>query len=224
MRIFNVAQHSAEWHSLRLGRPTASKFNKIILPNGKRSGQARNYLYALCWERLTSRSTDPDIAEIPTVKFGRLHEDEAADKLAAEMGVKLNRIGICLSDDGRIGASPDRVVDGRNEGVEIKCPTGPVLIGSILDGPDNYLPQIAGQQLVCNFSAVHLFCYRPDAPAYRYTFTATAIASYVRDLNKYLEEFCNALDEAYGRLAAMQGWKDVLGADWPDDTGEDEAA
>lgn len=217
MKTFDYPQGSPEWAGVRLGRPTASQFGRIILPNGKRSGQARKYLYDLCWERLSGRSAARDVSHIGHVQYGVSHEDEAADAFAKRHGVELQRASFCISDDGRIGCSPDRLITGQNSAVEIKCPSGPVHIGNMLDGPENYRPQIAGQMLVCGFGAVYLWSYRDDAPAYEHKFMAWDMQSYMRDLVAYLNEFLAALDEATIALRAKGGWQASLSSEWPDD-------
>src|SRR6478609_9609842 len=59
MKIHDVAQRSPEWHALRLGKPTASEFHKIITPKtGKLSAQARKFACRLIAERLLNEPLD----------------------------------------------------------------------------------------------------------------------------------------------------------------------
>src|SRR5215467_7927610 len=97
MKIIDTDQRSDRWHSLRMGRPTASQFDRIVLPNGKASGKARGYLYELLWQRLTGQSTDRDLSRVPAVQWGIQHEDEAAQQFEAIEGKRLKRTGHLIS-------------------------------------------------------------------------------------------------------------------------------
>jgi len=213
MKIIDTDQRSDRWHSLRMGRPTASQFDRIVLPNGKASGKARGYLYELLWQRLTGQSTDKDLSRVPAVQWGIQHEDEAAQQFEAIEGKRLKRIGFCLSDDGRIGCSPDRVIDGTNEGVEIKCPEGPTHIGNLLaplelnvaggDPLERYFAQVQGQIFICGFDRVHLFSYRPEAPPT--IITAEPDAVFISKMAALLHQFCDSLDACEKFLRALPG-------------------
>jgi hypothetical protein len=220
MKVLDYPQRSPEWYAARLGIPTASNASKIITPAGKRSPSARGYLYALAWERLTGESTAPDLSRVQHVTDGLEREDTAADMFSKAMnGIILERIGFCTTDNGRFGASPDRVVKGSKIGVEIKCPKGYTQLGYLLDGAeDAYRAQIAGQFLVCDFDAIHFWSWHPMAPGYHTIFTYKDFAPYVRILKSLVDEFTDALDEAERKLRAMDfTWDRTLSNRWPTD-------
>jgi len=218
MKILPYAQRSPEWYAARLGIPTASNANKIITSAGKRASTARGYLCSLAWERLTGESTAPDLSRVKAVTDGLEREDTAADMFSKAMnGIHLERIGFCLTDNGKFGASPDRIIKGGNVGVEIKCPKGPTQLGYLLDGAaEAYPAQIAGQFLVCEFDSIHFWSWHPQAPGYHTVFTYRDVAPYVRILENLVDEFCDALDEAERKLRAMDfTWDRTLSNRWP---------
>lgn len=51
---------------------------------------------------------------------GAIMEQHAAPWYSFERGVDIQRVGLCVSDDGRVAASPDALV-GEDGGLEIKC-------------------------------------------------------------------------------------------------------
>src|SRR5512142_2020977 len=76
MKIHDVAQRSPEWHALRLGKPTASEFHKIITPKtGKLSSQARKFACRLIAERLLSEPLDL-LDGIAAIEHGRAMESD----------------------------------------------------------------------------------------------------------------------------------------------------
>ena len=56
MIILDQEQGSEEWLRVRLGRPSASMFNKLITQTGKPSSSADGYINELIAERLTGKS------------------------------------------------------------------------------------------------------------------------------------------------------------------------
>jgi hypothetical protein len=227
----DLDQRSEAWQRVRLRIPTASRFDQIILPNGKPSGKARGYFSEILWQRLTGQSAARDLSRLPAVQYGIAHEDEAAIQFQMIEGKELARIGFCLSDDGRIGCSPDRIIVGANQGVEIKCPEGPTHISNLLaplavpvagsDPLEKYFAQLQGQILICGFDCVHLFSYRPEAPPF--LITSQPDLAFLSKLEGLLRQFCDALDRYEEILRHMGEWRrlpnDPL-PDWPQEESE----
>ena len=119
MREHDVKQNTPEWEMMRAGIPTASAFDHIVTPTGKLSKQARDYKAWLLAERIMR-------APIPTAKTsfmdrGTAYEAEAVEFYSLVSGKDTKRIGFVTTDDGLIGASPDRW-SGADGQVEIKVP------------------------------------------------------------------------------------------------------
>lgn len=193
MKFYNVQQGSAQWYSLRLGRPTASSFHRIITPKGEPSRQAQAYMYRLCAERMLNETMDDDIGYIKHVREGKEREPQAIAMFNFTNEVRLEAGGFVTTDDGRLGASPDRLLRGAKEAVEVKCPAAFTQMKYLLDGPDDdYRAQVQGQMLVGEFDAVHFFTYHPQMPPYHKI--TLPDRHYMTALRSALNAFCDALD------------------------------
>ena len=133
MRIHNVAQGSLDWYRLRQGIPTSSNFDKIITPTGKPSAQGVKYQYRLIAERLLMESMDDQLAGVRWMEHGKEEEPNAVAQFQLVNDVELVDVGFITTDDGRLGCSPDRLIQGHHESVEIKCPAPWTQIGYLLD-------------------------------------------------------------------------------------------
>ena len=112
-----------------------------------------------------------------------------------------------------MGCSPDALVKGRNEAVEIKCPTAPVLMKYHLFGlGGDYQAQVQGQMLVGEFSAVHFYAWRPDCPPF-YQITKRD-EKYLTLLSGLLDAFLERLDEC-AVIAAKIGHYEVSDFELP---------
>lgn len=185
MKVHDCEQGSAEWHALRLGRPTASEFHRIVTPTGKLSKQSRAYAMRLVAERLLNRPME-SVEGVQWMEHGRATEPEAARAYEFQNDVRTQVAGFVTTDDGRTGCSPDRLV-GDAGLLEIKCPSPAVHLGYLLDGfNDDYLPQVQGQLLVVEREWCDWFSYQSEMPG-------ACVRSY-RD-KAYLARLAAALDE-----------------------------
>lgn len=182
-----VTQGTTEWLMLRLGRPTASEFSRIITPAGKPSSQASDYCNELLGELILGRPLDAD--SFPWMERGKLLEDEARKFYEMDRGVDLEPAGFCTTDDGLVGASPDAFC-GADGLVEVKCPSPGVHVGYLLDAArgadDKYRAQLQGQLYVTGRDWVDIISYHPEMPA--------AIVHVGRD-EKFLEALAVELDK-----------------------------
>jgi hypothetical protein len=198
-----VEQGSAEWFALRIGRPTASEFKKIITPaKGDLSKQARGYAIKLVAEMLLNRPMD-DLAGIEAIERGKALEPEAV-KMYELSQHKTRQVGFITSDDGRIGASPDRLLIGVNGAVEIKCPYPVTHLEYLLDGfGHDYKPQVQGQMLIGGFDFIDRFSYSPEMPPFlERTYRDEP---YIEKMAAALREFCDMKDDMFEKAKAA-GW------------------
>lgn len=107
-----VPQGGENWFRLRLGRPTASEFDKILTPaKGQKSTAQRGYAARHVDERVTGGPVDVKPAySNPDMERGHSREHEAAMRFEHETGFLTRKVGFVATDDGRFGASPDRLV------------------------------------------------------------------------------------------------------------------
>lgn len=168
MKIHNVVQGSAEWFKCRMGIPTASCFDQIITPKtGKLSASAPKYAYRLIAEQLLNAPTET-IEGVAWMDRGKELEPQAVRQYEFVYEVQTTPVGFITTDDGLIGASPDRLVIGAAVGLEIKCPAPHTHIGYLLAGHDDkYRPQVQGQILVCEFDHADFYSFHPRMPPCR---------------------------------------------------------
>ena len=99
-------------------------------------------------------------------------EDEARDALEWHMdeigGTRtiIEEVGFCLDNGGHVGCSPDGLVRGEKEGVEIKCPLASTHVGYLRKGglPDTYKAQVHLSMAITGATAWHFWSYCPGLP------------------------------------------------------------
>ena len=132
MRVHDVEQGSAPWHRLRLGCLTASRAKALVTATGKVStGQGVTTLvHELVAETLIGEPVTD--ASGPWMERGTALEAEARAWYAFEKGGEVTEVGFITTDDGRVGASPDGLVD-EDGGLELKVPSAKVMVGYALN-------------------------------------------------------------------------------------------
>jgi hypothetical protein len=198
MKIHDVAQRSPEWHALRLGKPTASEFHKIITPKtGKLSAQARKFACRLIAERLLNEPLDL-LDGIEAVERGKAMEPDAVAQYEFVEEIETQPVGFVTTDDGLVGASPDRMIVGAPAGLEVKCPLLPTHIGYWLDGPgDEYRPQVQGQLWVAEFEWLDFYSYHPQMEPVR--LRTQRDDAYIKLIEQALRDFNDMLHDMYER-------------------------
>lgn len=215
MKIHNIHQRSPEWFKLRCGIPTASEFDRIILPSGKRSGQARRYMHQLAYERVMGKRWERGVENIAHAQYGIVNEDRAAMAFEAHTGFKTATIGFITDDAETIGCSPDRILLD-NQALEIKCPTGPTQCGYLIDGiEDAYRAQIQGQILIGGFDVVHFFAWHEELPAYYVKVEPDD--TFLRTLAQYLRDFNNELMRGVIAIRQYGHWPKNTPSVFPDE-------
>jgi hypothetical protein len=188
-----IDPYTDKWWKARRGIPTASQFHRIITPTGRPSEQQRGYMYELIAERLLDETMKKDDYQSYWMERGSHMESEAIEAFQETKSLILKRVGFVTSNDGRIGCSPDCLVEGSVEAVEIKCPAPWTQIGYLLDGlGDKYKPQVQGQLLVGGWETVHFFGYHPQMPPVH--LETHPDKAYQAAMAELLDRFCRALD------------------------------
>lgn len=195
----DVEQGSPEWRMLRLGLPTASKFDKIITPSGKYSTSADKYMNTLLAEQLLGVPMDD--ASSGFMVRGSVLEKRAVSYYELLNEATTEPIGFMTTDDGRAGASPDRSV-GDNGLLEIKCPAAATHIGYLLDAEGiGYKVQVQGQLWIAEREWSDTLSFNPDLPPalvrqYR-------DEKFIKDLAAAVRQFVDAIDEAKQKLTKV---------------------
>lgn len=163
MLQYDVKQGTDEWLKLRLGVPTASNFDRILTPAGKKSSQAIEYANELVAELITGNMQEFYYSE--AMARGNELEPFAVSAYEYEKKTGTKEIGFVTTDDGRIGCSPDRFI--KKDGLlEIKCPLQKGHLKNLLaeDIDKKYIPQVQGQMWLCDRQWCDFMSYHPHIP------------------------------------------------------------
>lgn len=164
MKIHDVKQGSIEWLLLRSGIPTASEFHALVTPLWKvKTGEApETYLHKKLAEWWTGAPLTTFYGA--SMEQGNVLEDEAIPWYELEFNQKINRVGFITTDDGKVGCSPDGLLDGG--GIEIKSPEAHTHVGYVLSGdlPKDYATQVQGAMYVTGGDWWRFVSYRRGFP------------------------------------------------------------
>jgi len=209
---YPVQQGSAEWMRVRLGIPTASMFHEVICPTGgeplKKGGTRKllsdgwkKYGYKLVAERLLNEPME-SVEGVEWMERGQKLEPMAAAQYQFLEEVETRPAGFFTTDDGLLGASPDRIIVGKAAGIEIKSPAPWRHLRYLLDGPGvDYRPQVQGQMLVCDFDFVDFYSYSERMPAH--LLRTHRDERYIDLLRSALAKFCEKLADMERRARAL---------------------
>jgi hypothetical protein len=158
MKIIECEQNSPEWFAARCGILSASNFDKLIQKDGKPSKSRVKLLYQLAGEIITSKKES--LYQNKAMEEGIAREEESANFYEITNDVILTKIGFCLSDDGKCGCSPDRLV-GEEGLLELKNPLLTTHIDYALNGGlyEEYFQQVQGQLFVTGRKWCDLMSY-----------------------------------------------------------------
>lgn len=148
MIALNIPQGTPEWASARVGRPTASNFEKLITTAGLPSKQREKYLWQVAGESVTGVMTET--YQNGAMQRGIELEAEARSLYELTQGVTVEQVGICYPDEKKLcSCSPDGLV-GKDGGMEIKCPSIHTHVGYLLGNelPTEYFQQVQGSLYV----------------------------------------------------------------------------
>lgn len=197
MKVIDVAQGSVEWTKARLGIPTASNFDNILTPTGKPSGSVDRYMAALLSEWFFGIPSSD--FESPTMARGSKLEKEAIGWYEWEKDVDTQPVGLCVTDDGRAGASPDRLV-GDDGTTEVKCPLAETQMLYWLNGrPKEHKVQRQGQLWVTGRQWSDLVVWHP-VKSLRRIVRDHRDEEFIKALAEAVTAFCDRLDDAKAKL------------------------
>ena len=132
--IDDIEQGSAEWHSLRLGKITASRMKEVMSKGrGKApSKTAETYMMELIAEILTGKPKP--FFENDVMRWGTETEPQARFMYELRSGNEVKEVA-CITEGNHLLVSPDGLI-GDDGMLEIKCPTSITQIKRALT--DNY--------------------------------------------------------------------------------------
>ena len=199
MRIINCEQYSDAWWAARLGVPTSSQFSKIVTGKGDPSKQRTAYMYEIAAERLTGKQEDTFISI--AMQKGAEREELSRKMYEMEYEIDVVECGLCLTDCGRWGASPDGLV-GDGGLVELKNPLGKTQVERLLmpdpQLPSEYVQQVQGQILVTEREWCDFVSYVPGLPLF--VLRVYQDVPFLKKLEAALIEFSAELDEVCAKI------------------------
>jgi hypothetical protein len=201
----DIAQGSLEWMTARAGIPTASEFHNLVTPAfAIRTGETpRSYLKMKLAERWLSsplgdyRNWDMEI--------GAMLEGKAKPFFSMLTNLEVTNVGLCLTDDGRVGCSPDGLI-GDHAGIEIKCPAQHTHVGYLLEGkvvPDQYLAQVHGSMYVTGRAEWYFMSFSQRFP--QLVVHVQRDEKIIAAIDDALTLFLDRLDRGYEHLCELNG-------------------
>lgn len=137
-----IEQNSGAWDWLRSTIPTASDIEKIVSPTGRASISALAYMNQKLSAWMLGKPPEAAPYQSRWMEHGHENEDGAIEAFEFQTGLKTSKVGFVTTDDGMLGASPDRIVgdiawqDEKPLGcvatLEIKSPSPPIQTGYLL--------------------------------------------------------------------------------------------
>ena len=163
-----MEQGPLEWKLARIGCITMSHAATLIANGrgGKPSVGRETYLIDVASEIISGMPAEE--INVWAMQRGIILEPYARRAYEALTGFKVNQVGLgYLDDKKRIAASPDGLIEGRKQGVEIKCPGAKEHLRTILSAsiPDKYNPQVQGCMWVFGLDSWDYVSFCPEFKA-----------------------------------------------------------
>jgi hypothetical protein len=198
-----MTQHSEQWFKARMGRATASQFNRIITTvRGDLSSARHDYIHELLGQRFAPYEAAKFTGSYWTDRGNEL-EGEARTMFEQEMGVTIGQVGFITAEQWGhvVGCSPDGLVLSEDSeqfvgGLEIKClmAKNHVAIWDAEQMPGDYKQQVHGSMAVTGLDHWWFMSYHP---AMRPFYQKIERDDYTELLAERLDEFI----EEYGQLS-----------------------
>ncbi len=167
MNIHPAQQGSGEWLAARSTRLTASNLSKVLTPAKlEYSKQADSLVLVTAAARVFGVYEDT-VSTFYTERGLEL-EEEAREAYSFLTRKKVRQVGLCITDDGLFGASPDGLT-GEGDGLEvleIKCPSLAVHLSYLVNAavPTEYRLQVQGEMYAAGAKSGDFFSYYPGLP------------------------------------------------------------
>ena len=147
--IKDVEQGTDEWHDMRIGHITASRF-KDVLSKGRGTAPSKTrltYMRELVAELISGEKQESFSNEY--MEWGTATEPQARAMYEFDTGNAVTEIAFCKLDNLKIGCSPDGLV-GDDGGLEIKCPKTTTHIETVLSDEELFTRLSSGAIATAN--------------------------------------------------------------------------
>ncbi len=203
-----VVQGSPEWHTLRLGRVTASRVADVVAKTQPGWGAGRaNYMAELLAERLTGNAAESYTNA--AMQWGTEQEPNARAAYEFRTDAEVDQVGFIPHHTIEMsGASPDGLVGGKGM-VEIKCPNTATHIETLLVGkvPAKYDTQMQWQMACTGRQWCDFVSFDPRLPERMRLFVLRIERDNKRiaELEASVTEFLFELDNKIAGLGRLYG-------------------
>lgn len=204
--IKDIEQGSVEWLVMRSGKVTASGLKNILTPTLKvRTGEMPyTYMMQILAEQWIGGNL-PQVQGVWDLEQGQLLESEARPFFTLVTGLEVETAAFIESDDERFGASPDGIIAGKREGLELKCPHLVTHLKYLDRGelPEEYALQVHGSIYASGFDRWHFCSYRRNFPPL--ILTIERDEKIMSAIQSALDSFFEQLDAAMDKLIKLNG-------------------
>ena len=167
MKIINCSQRSPEWYAARLGKWTASFFDKALSPKTLNPLKGAHEVNLRLAAEIITGEPEHDFFKSDAMERGAKLEEEAFKALEFTHGYEFEQCGFIDSELG-YGASVDGINYKRRMTLELKCLRNFEHIKTLAEGvlPVKYLMQVQGHLLVTGYEKAVFFAYSPTMPSF----------------------------------------------------------
>ena len=199
MQVIECVQGTEEWLTARIGVLTASLFSTAldVLKSGKPSKAAEDLAFDIAHEAV-SRAKAGTVFATPAMARGSELEPLARAAYEGKTGAFVDECGLILSDDGRLGYSPDGLI-GNDGLIEIKCPSNSRKISTIwLTGDvSEYIHQMQGGMMLTGRKWCDFIMFDPSLePVNKHLYIKRIERddAFIEDMRSKLTEFLSVVD------------------------------
>jgi len=203
---YDIKQNTPEWFMAKLATPSASEFDKIITPAGKKvkAKTTATYMARLLWEWTSGYpcQSETPTYQSPWMEHGHEYEETVCKAFALMTGMTPEKIGGVSNWDGLLWASPDRIIKGI-ACFEAKSPAPWTQILYLIDKPqlsEDYYPQLQGQLFVGELEKQYIASDSHKVNAEPVILEVGRDEDYITKLSLYLREFTDTMLEKRLRL------------------------
>lgn len=195
-------QGSNEWFEARLGKITASVFDKVLTKTGKLSSSHKDLINMAVAELIIGEKQETFQSD--AMKRGNELEDEALRFFNFTHDYKFEKCGFLLSDMGGFGCSPDGIDWENKIGLELKCPLAHNHIAYLSENklPQKYMQQVQGSLMVTGFDKWIFGSYHPQIQGLHVVVERDE--EYIAKLRDSVLKCTEMVKEAYERLKVLK--------------------
>jgi len=161
-KFHNIDQNSDEWFYLRSGKFTASSISSLFM--GKKTKGYTDTIKKIAIEKLSNEPVETEFFGTAYTERGHELEGLAVQEYEKKTFTECTNGGFYELDEWT-GASPDRVIEGFNGGLECKCVGYRKFVDYLHDEKQiekDYFKQVQAQMYVCGFDWVDIAVYYPN--------------------------------------------------------------